>query len=502
MLQANAQTERYSRPMSTDAAPTLDLELLVIGGGTAGLVAAKTAARFGASTLLVEAHRMGGDCLWTGCVPSKSLIAAADTAARARDGERLGVHVDGVRVNFAGVMRHVHAAIHEIEPADSAETIEAEGARVIMGRARFTGPRTAEIAPVDGTAPITVRFRQAVIATGSAPEVPDLPGIADLEVLTSDDVWNLTEQPERLAVLGAGAIGSELSQAFARLGTHVTLVQRNARVVPKEDPDASALVAAAMARDGIDVRVSTTVERVERSGDAGAGILHLSDGATVPFDRLLVALGRSPRIDGLGLDAAEVQLDERGYVQVDATLRTSNRRIWSAGDVSGLPQFTHIAGVNGSLAATNAVLGLRRKVDADAVPRVTFTHPEVAAVGLAPADAEAEGCVVREVQHSHTDRAIAEGEVSGFSRIVVDKKGRVRGAVIVGPRAGESIGEASLAVREGIRTSAIASTTHPYPTYSDAFWNAAIADVRERLDTGALSGVIGLLARWRRFTTR
>ncbi len=484
------------------AAPTLDVELLVIGGGTAGLVAAKTAARFGASTLLVESHRMGGDCLWTGCVPSKSLIAAADAASSARNGARLGVHVDGVRVDFAAVMRHVHAAIHEIEPADSAEVVEATGARVIMGRARFTGPRSAMIEPVDGGAATTVRFRQAIIATGSAPEVPSLPGIDGLAVLTSDDVWNLTDQPERLAVLGAGAIGSELSQAFARLGTTVTLVQRNARVLPKEDPDASTLVAAAMAHDGIDVRVSTTVDRVDADEDGRAGILQLSDGTAVPFDRLLVALGRTPRIAGLGLEAAGVRLDKRGYVAVDGALRTSNPRIWSAGDVSGLPQFTHIAGVNGSLAATNAILGLRRTVDADAVPRVTFTHPEVAAVGLAPADAEGAGCVVREVSHAHTDRAIAEGSVDGFTRLVVDRKGRVRGAVIVGPRAGESIGEAALAVRQAISTSAIASTTHPYPTYSDALWNAAIADVRERLERGAVAGAVRVLARWRRLTTR
>ncbi|UTT61879.1 dihydrolipoyl dehydrogenase family protein [Microcella humidisoli] len=488
--------------MTAALSPELDVDLLVIGGGTAGLVAAKTAARFGTSTLLVEAHRMGGDCLWTGCVPSKSLIAAADTAARARSGAQLGVHADDVRVDFAAVMRHVHAAIHEIEPADSAEVVEATGARVIMGRARFTSARTAVIEPVDGTATVAVRFRQAIIATGSAPEVPALPGIDGVEVLTSDDVWQLTEQPERLAVLGAGAIGSELSQAFARLGTHVTLVQRNARVLPKEDPDASTLVAAALTRDGVDVRVGTTVERVEAGTDGRSGTLHLSDGTAVAFDRVLVALGRRPRIEGLGLEATGVRLDDRGYVAVDTSLRTSDRRIWSAGDVSGLPQFTHIAGVNGSLAATNAALGLRRRVDADAVPRVTFTHPEVAAVGLAPADAAAAGCAVREVLHEHTDRAIAEDEMAGFTRIVVDTKGRVRGAVIVGPRAGESIGEAALAVRQGITTSAIASTTHPYPTYSDAFWNAAIADVRVRLERGAVARAIRMLARWRRFTTR
>ena len=480
----------------------IEVDLLVVGGGTAGLVAAKTAARFGANTLLVEAHRLGGDCLWTGCVPSKSLIAAAETAARAHDGQRLGVHVDGVRIDFAAVMRHVHAAMHTIEPADSAEAVEAAGARVIMGRARFTGPRTAVISPADAGPPRTVRFRQAIIATGSAPEIMSLPGIEQLAVLTSDDVWDLTEQPARLAVLGAGAVGSELSQAFSRLGSRVTLVQRNSRVLPKEEPDASALVAAAMAHDGIDLRVSTTVDRVEAAADGQAGILYLSHGDAVPFDRLLVALGRKPRVAELGLEAAGVRLNDRGYIAVDAALRSSNPRIWSAGDVSGLPQFTHIAGVNGSIAATNAILGLRRRVDDDAVPRVTFTHPEVAAVGLAPTDAAAHACSVSEVQHHHTDRAIADDDTAGFTRLVIDGRGRVRGAVIVGPRAGESIGEAALAVRLGLRTSAIAGTTHPYPTYSDALWNAAIADVRTRLRTGALGAVIGMLARWRRITTR
>ncbi len=480
----------------------LDLDLLVIGGGTAGLVAAKTAARFGARTLLVEAHRMGGDCLWTGCVPSKSLIAAAQAAAATRNGGAFGVSSASLDVDFGAVMRHVHAAIHEIEPVDSVEATEESGARVVLGRARFTGHRTAEITMLEGGESVAVRFRQAVIATGSAPAVPTLDGIEALEVLTSDSVWNLEQLPARLAVLGAGAIGSELGQAFARLGSSVTLVQRGERILPKEDPDASAIVTAAMQRDGVDVRVGSAAVRVHAADDGLSGTLHLADGSAIEFDRLLVALGRRPRIDGLGLEAAGVQLDDAGFVRVDDTLRTSNRRIWAAGDVSGLPQFTHLAGVNGSLAATNAALGLRRRVDADAVPRVTFTHPEVGAVGLAPADAEREGCTVSEVRHSHVDRAIADDETEGFTRLVIDRKGHVRGAVVVGPRAGETIGEASLAVRQGLRTSDIASTTHPYPTYSDAFWNAAIADVRARLERGTVGTVIGLLQHWRRFSSR
>lgn len=473
-----------------------DVDLLVIGGGTAGLVAAKTAAGFGATALLVEAHRMGGDCLWTGCVPSKSLIAAAHAARAAARSGALGVTATEVHVDFAAVMRHVHGAMHEIEPVDSIEATEAAGALAVIGRARFTGERTAEI---DGR---PIRFRQAVIATGSEPTVPKLPGIDDVEVLTSDSVWDLTELPERLVVLGGGAIGCELGQAFARLGSRVTLVQRNERLLPKEDPDASALIAEALAADGVAVRVATEAVRVEAADARGAGILHLSTGEAVAFDRLLIALGRRPRTAALGLDEAGVRVDDRGHVVVDDSLRTSNRRILSAGDVSGLPQFTHIAGVNGSIAATNAILGLRRTIDRDAVPRVTFTHPEVGAVGLLPSEAAEHGCTVHEVRHSHTDRAIAEGEESGFTRLVVDWKGRVRGATIVGPRAGESLGEASLAVRHGLRTSQIASATHAYPTYSDALWNAAVADVRGRLRTGALSRAIGLLARLTAWRTR
>ncbi len=472
------------------------VDMLIIGAGTAGLVAAKTAAGFGATTVLVEAHRMGGDCLWTGCVPSKSLIAAAEIAQSARDGGHLGVHVDGVRVDFAAVMGHVHDAMRTIEPVDSIETIEQSGALVVMGRARFTGPRSAEI---DGR---PIAFRQAIIATGSAPTLPDAPGMDGVAVLTSDDVWDLTTLPERLVVIGGGAIGCELGQAFARLGSHVALVQRGPRLLPKEDESASRLVTAALEDDGVDVRLGTQVVRVEAGEDGESGILHLDDGTALPFDRLLAALGRAPRTDdALGLAAAGVDTDERGHVVIDATLRTSNPRIRAAGDVSGLPQFTHTAGVNGSVAATNAVLGLRRTVS-EVVPRVTFTHPEVAAVGLQPSEAEANGCSVQTVDHHHVDRAIADDRTTGFTSLVIDGSGRLRGALIVGPRAGESLGEASLAVTQKLKTSAIAGSTHAYPTYSDAFWNAAVADVRGRLRTGAVGAAVRLLARFRAAVVR
>ena len=471
------------------------VDLLVIGGGTAGIVAAKTAARFGADVLLVERDRMGGDCLWTGCVPSKSLIAAADAATRARSSAELGVRASEVAVDFAAVMRHVHAAISTIEPEDSPEALHAVGARVTLGSAHFLGPREAE---VNGE---RIRFRQAIIATGSAPVLPGIEGLDRVDALTSETVWDIDDLPSRLLVLGGGAIGCELAQAFARLGSHVTLVQRNARLLPKEDEAASAIVAEALRADGVDVLTGTELESIT-AATGGGGTAALSTGDAVRFDRILVALGRSPRVDDLDVAAAGVRLDDRGYVEVNDALRSSNRRIWAAGDVTGLPAFTHLAGGGGSTAATNAVLGLRRRIDRDAVPRVTFTHPEVAAVGVLPDDAAAHTCTVSEVQHAHTDRAIAEGETVGFTRLVIDRRGRVRGATIVGPRAGESIGEACLAVSAGLRTSAISSATHPYPTYSDALWNAAIADVRSRLESGALATVIGVLARVRRLVTR
>lgn len=499
--QGNKQTGHYSRPMTRPESIPTTVDLVVIGGGTAGLVAAKTAARFGVSTLLVERHRMGGDCLWTGCVPSKSLIAAAAVAAAGRTGGRLGVLTSDVAVDFGAVMAHVRQAIHTIEPADSVDAVRQTGAHVVLGDARFEGSRHLALTLPDGSA-VAVRFAQAIIATGSAPVIPSIPGAENLAVLSSDDVWELESQPARLLVVGAGAIGCELSQAFARLGTRVTLVHRGPRILPKEDVVAAELVAAAMAADGVELRLGATIERVEPAADGLGGTARLSDGSTVDFDRMLVALGRRPRLDGLGLESTRVTLDDRGYIAVDASLRTTDRRIWAAGDVSGLPQFTHIAGVNGSIAATNAALGLRRTVDTEAVPRVTFTHPEVAVVGVSTDGAVERGFGVHEIEHAHVDRAIAEGETAGITRIVVDRRGRVRGALVVGPRAGETIGEAALAVRHGMRTRDLAAATHPYPTYSDALWNAAISDVRDRLGRGSTARVIAVLAAVRRIVTR
>ena len=348
-------------------------DLLVIGGGTAGLVAAHTAGGFGASVLLVERDRTGGDCLWTGCVPSKSLLAAAHAAADARSAAALGVHIGEVRVDFAAVMGHVHSTIATIAPVDSPDALRRAGATVAQGTVVLTGSSTAEI---DGQ---PVRFRQALLATGSAPIVPGIPGLAEADPLTSDTVWDLTELPASLLVLGGGAIGCELGQALARLGTRVTIVEAASRLLTRESQAASVAVTAAFEADGIDVRTGVAVTAVS-SGPDGHRV-ELADGSSVLADHVLVAIGRRPRTAHLGLEAAGVELTDSGHVRVDAKLRTTSPRIWAAGDLTGHPPFTHTAGIHGSLAASNAVLGLRRTVQPDLVPRVTYTQPEVAAFG-------------------------------------------------------------------------------------------------------------------------
>jgi pyruvate/2-oxoglutarate dehydrogenase complex dihydrolipoamide dehydrogenase (E3) component len=470
-------------------------DLLVIGGGTAGLVAAKTAAGFGASVLMVERDRIGGDCLWTGCVPSKALLSAAHAAHDARAAARLGIRVGDVDVDFPAVMTHVRQAIAAIEPTDSPTAMRAAGVRVARASARFSGRQTAEIGAH------AVRFRQALLATGAAPVIPAIPGLAEAGPLTNETVFSLTQRPERLLVLGGGSIGCELGQAFARLGSRVTIVEAAPRLLVREDADAAALVTDALIGDGVTVRSGVALAAVRRG--ASGWLAELADGSQVEFDTVLVAVGRRPRTSALGLEPAGVELDERGYVCVDSRLRTANPRIWAAGDLTGHPQFTHTAGVHGSLAASNAILGLHRRVELSTIPRVTFTQPEVAAVGVSLDHARDQGLTIRTMAHGDVDRAIAEQQTTGFSRLILDGKGRVVGATIVGPRAGESLPEAVLAARHGLRARDIAAATHAYPTYGDGVWKAAIAQVQSQLaGTAAHRATTALSAIRRRWVSR
>jgi len=464
--------------------------LIVLGGGTAGIVAAKTAAGLGSEVLLVECDRTGGDCLWTGCIPSKSLLAAAGALATARESTKFGIHATGLSVDFPAVMRHVHSAIQQVEPVDSPETLKKFGITILRGNGHFIDHQTLDVDRAE------IRFRTAIIATGAQPVVPPIPGLLGSPFLTTDTLWQIQELPKRLVILGAGSIGCELGQAFARLGSDVTLVDMAPRILSREDQFAAQFVAEALTNDGVEILTSATVSLASIGSD-GKGFLRieLGDGKTeqVNFDSLLVASGRAPRTRDLELHLAGVELNKNGFLEVDAALRTTNKRIWAAGDVTGHPQFTHLAGVHGSVAASNAVLGLRRKAEVATVPRVTFTHPEIAAVGASTQTLGNEKVNVVTVMNAEIDRAITECSMDGFTKMALDKKGRIIGATIVGSRAGETLAELTLAVRMGLRTRDLASTIHPYPTYSDAPWKIAVADVRERLESPPLPSLFKML---------
>ncbi len=462
---------------------TFDVDLAVIGGGTAGLVGAQTAAGLGARVVLVEADRTGGDCLYTGCVPSKALLAAGSAAASARRAGRYGVDVEEVTVDFPRVMQHVRAAIAHIEPVDSPEALEAAGVDVRQGRAMLLPEGGLS---VDGC---TITARHILVATGSDPAVPDLPGIGDVHVLTNENLWDLDALPRELVILGGGPVGCELGQAFARLGSSVTVLHRGARILPREDPEASGILAAALEDDGVRLVLEDDAVAVTPDG-SGGGSVTTASGRRFPFTHLLAAVGRTPRSAGLGLEEAGVVLDDAGFVVTDPHLRTSRPGIWAAGDVTDHPKYTHTAGVHASIAAANAILGPLRKVSRIEPPRVTFTDPEIAGVGVPTGRGGRE----QTVPHTHQDRAVTEQRMEGFTRLAFDGRGRITGGTIVGPRAGESLGEVCLAVQRRLSATAVAGTTHAYPTHSDGVWTAAIARTRKTLARPALK-IAGRLAR-------
>jgi len=433
------------------------------------------AAAIGARVVLVERGRPGGDCLWTGCVPSKALIAAADLAHRIRTADCVGLDPREPQVDFARVMAHVQRAQATIEPQDSADSLRRDGVQVIEGSARFAGAGRLD---VDGT---LVRFRTALIATGSRPVMPDIGGLDRVDALTNETVWDLREQPGRLLILGGGPIGCELGQAFQRLGTQVTLVQRASRVLTKEEPEAQDLIAARLRADGVDLRLAANAVRL----DGTRGLVVEQDGSErrIEFDRILVATGRRPETAGLGLDTVGVELDEVGAVKVDERLATTARRVYAAGDVVGALPFTHVAGYHGRTVVANALFHARSRVSYDAVPWTTFTNPEVGRVGLTEAQArERYGNRVNVVTHDYADndRAITAGEARGFAKLVADRKGRLVGATVAAPHGGESIAELAAWIRAGRKIDDISQTVHAYPTFTEGQARAADGYLRAR----------------------
>jgi pyruvate/2-oxoglutarate dehydrogenase complex dihydrolipoamide dehydrogenase (E3) component len=456
-------------------------DLAVIGGGTAGLIAALVAAGAGARVCLVERARVGGECLWTGCVPSKSLLAAADLAQRMRDADRVGLVPVEPKVDFSRVMGHVRAAQARIAPHDSPERLRAAGVEVLQGHARFAGPGRL-LVDVDAAAGgREVGWRAALAATGSRPVLPELPGLGAAGPLTSDTVWDLAELPARLLVLGGGPVGCELAQGFARLGARVTLLEAEPVLLPGEEPEAGALLAERLLGEGVDVRVATRGVCVEQYGSGFA--LDAGPDGWVGFDRVLVATGRVAVTEGLGLETVGVRVGPAGNVLVDARLRTSAAGVFAAGDVTGVLPFTHVAAYQARLAVPNALFGLRRRADYRAVPHVVFTDPEIARVGLSEAAArERFGARVTcwTFPYERLDRAVAAGEGYGFAKLVGGPRGRLVGATVAAPAAGEAIAELAQWVARGARISEVSQAVHAYPTFTEGPARAADQAVRAR----------------------
>jgi pyruvate/2-oxoglutarate dehydrogenase complex dihydrolipoamide dehydrogenase (E3) component len=448
----------------------LHADLCVIGAGSGGLSVAAGAVQMGASVVLIEKHAMGGDCLNTGCVPSKSLIAAAHAAHAARDGARFGVHLPEPRVDFAGVHRHVHGVIASIAPHDSVERFEGLGCTVIQAAAEFTGP---DRVTAGGQ---VIRARRFVIATGSRAAVPPVPGIEGVPYLTNESVFDLTELPGHLIVMGGGPIGVELAHAFRRLGATVTVLER-ATILPRDEPEAVALLREHLLAEGVTIEEGAQVAAVHPAAEgSGVEVEFDQDGQrrTLRGTHLLVAAGRRPNIEGIGLDAAGVAHTPRG-ITVDGGLRTSNSRVFAIGDVAGGPQFTHVAGYHAGIVIRRALFGLPAKVDYSALPWVTYTDPELAHVGLSEADARLAGEAVTVLTEnlSGNDRARAERAGEGLAKIVLGARGRILGATILAPRAGEMIGLWGLAIQTRMKIGAVAQMMAPYPTMSEISKRAA-----------------------------
>lgn len=454
--------------------------LVVIGAGAGGLVTAYIAAAVKAKVTLIEGHKMGGDCLNYGCVPSKALIRSARFMKTVREAEALGIRNAQADADFGRIMARVQNVVRQVEPHDSVERYRQLGVEVMQGHARITSPWTVEIETEAGKR--TLSTRAIVIATGAAPRIPDIPGIESVKHVTSDTIWSLTEQPERLLVLGGGPIGCELAQAFAGIGCQVTLLARSG-ILGKEDADAVALVEAGLAADGVRLLKGLDTLRCEIvDGEQRLIVAHEStqprQEQALAFDVLLCATGRKARVSGFGLEELGIPLAKAGTIEVNDTLQTRYPNIYACGDVAGPYQFTHTAAHQAWYAAVNALFaGIRTfKADYRVIPWVTFTSPEVARVGLSEIEAKAQGIAYEVTRYNldDLDRAITESAAHGFVKVLTRPgKDTILGATIVGEHAGELLAEFTLAMKHGLGLNRILATVHPYPTWSEAAKYAA-----------------------------
>jgi pyruvate/2-oxoglutarate dehydrogenase complex dihydrolipoamide dehydrogenase (E3) component len=468
----------------------LTSDICVIGAGSGGLSVAAAAAAFGVPVVLLEKGKMGGECLNTGCVPSKSLIAAGKRARALADAAAFGVSAQAPDIDFGKVHRHVHDVIAAIAPNDSKERFNGLGVRVIAGAARFKDRDTVLVG--DG---IEIAARRFVIATGSSPSLPPIAGLDAVSYLTNETVFDLATRPQHLIVIGAGAIGLELAQAFRRLGSAVTVLEA-AEPLAREDAECAAIVLDALAREGVVVRSNVTVARVERTGAKIKVILR--DGAeAIEGSHLLIATGRKPNVDGLALERAGIACDRNGII-VNNGLKTSNRRVYAIGDVAGRGQFTHLANYQAGLVIRNALFRLPVKMNADLVPRVTFTDPELAHVGLTETEACSRGIAMRLLRwpYHENDRAQAERETAGHIKVVTDRRGKIVGATIVGAGAGELITTWTLAMSRGLNIRTLAGMIVPYPTLAEIGKRAAVTYFLPGLSSVWVRRTIALLRRF------
>jgi pyruvate/2-oxoglutarate dehydrogenase complex dihydrolipoamide dehydrogenase (E3) component len=465
---------------------TLTCDLCVIGAGSGGLSVAAGAAQLGRKVVLIEKGEMGGDCLNTGCVPSKSLIAAAKHAQAVRDAAAFGVQAGSVAIDGVSVHAHIREAIDAIAPNDSQARFESLGVTVIRAEASFLDERHVEVGSR------RVRARRFVIATGSRPAVPPIDGLGQVPFFTNETIFEKDFIPPHLIVIGAGPIGMELAQAHRRLGSHVTMVEA-IRALPREDEGAARLVVDRVTREGVRLLENTKIESIARS-ESGVR-LQLENGEQLDGSHLLVATGRKPNIETLQLEDAGVQFNAKG-ISVDRGLRTSNRRIYAIGDVAGGAQFTHLAGYHAALVIRSALFRLPAHVNPMLVPRVTFTDPELAQVGLTESEARAQhsGIGLAHAEFAENDRAVTEREREGFLKVVVDRRGTVLGATIAGPHAGELILPWLMAIKEKRKLSAMAAMVVPYPTLSDVSRRAASAYYAPRLFSRGVRALVSALS--------
>lgn len=487
---ANRQLVALTHPADWPAPTPADrYNLVVIGGGPGGLVAAMGAAGLGGRVALVERHLLGGDCLVSGCVPCKALLAAAKAARVARGGGALGVRAEGVSVDFPAVMRRMRALRADIAHHDAAARFRDAGVDVFLGHGRFTRPDTVEVGGA------TLRFSRAVIATGARAALPPIPGLEAVGALTHEGLFELTELPRRLLVLGGGVIGCEMAQAFRAFGSEVTLVDLAERLLPRGDADASEVLADALRADGVRLVLGATVSRFEVDGGEKVAVVERGgESWRLPFDAALVAVGRTPNLDGLGLEAAGVQ-SSRGGVEVDDWMRTANPRVYAVGDVASRHQFTHAADAMARLVVQNALFFGRKRHSALVVPSCTFTSPEIATVGLVGAEAEAAGLRLFRADARDLDRTTLDGHTEGFVKVWAEPSGRIRGAAVVGERAGELINALSLAMTHGLGLGALSATIFAYPTESELLKRVGDAWNKTRLTpraAGALRAVLQL----------